>query len=91
MALERADIGVEDRDRTNGVYFVNVTPPPKEKSWLDSLAFWRSKEGSAKPVRYQVSVRESNAVCEVTVTDEKSESTPAAQHVLDMLYQNLNK
>lgn len=91
LALERADIGVEDRDRANGVYFVNITPPPKEKSWLDSLAFWRSAEGSAKPVRFQVSVRESGEGCEVSVTDEKSESTPAAQRLLDTLYQSLNK
>lgn len=91
LALERADIGVEDRDRANGVYFVNIAPLPKEKGWLDKLAFWRSNESSAKPVRFQVSVRETGESCEVSVTDEKSENTPAAQRLLDTLYQSLNK
>ncbi len=90
LALERSDIGVEDRDRSNGVYFVNLTPPPKEKGWLDKLAFWRSND-SAKPVRFQVSVHANGDICEVSIVDEKSEYTPAAQRVLETLYQSLNK
>ena len=90
LALEHAGIGVEDRDRANGTYFVNILPPVRKAGFLDSLAFWRSKE-APKPVRYQVYVHENATGCEVTVKDENAENSPAAQQVLDTLYQSLGK
>ena len=90
LALEHAGIGVEDRDRANGTYFVNILPPVRKAGFLDSLAFWRSKE-VPKPVRYQVYVHENATGCEVTVKDENAENSPAAQQVLDTLYQSLGK
>lgn len=90
LALERAGVVVEDKDRAKGVYFVSITEAAKEKGWLDKMAFWR-KEDSAKPVHYQVTVHEDNASCEVAASNDKGESNPATQQIIDVLYQNLTK
>ena len=90
LALERAGIVVEDKDRAKGVYFVRVAEAAKEKGGLGKLAFWRNEDG-AKPVRYQVTVREDSANCEVAASNEKSESNPVTQRIIDVLYQNLTK
>ncbi|MDE2118055.1 MAG: outer membrane protein assembly factor BamC [Betaproteobacteria bacterium] len=90
LALERAGMVVEDKDRAKGVYFVRVAEAAREKGWLDKLAFWRN-EDSAKPVRYQVTVHEGSTDCEVAATNVNGESTPLSQRIIDVLYQNLPK
>ncbi len=90
LALDRAGVVVEDRDRAKGVYFVRVTEAAKEKGWLDKMAFWRN-DGGAKVARYQVTVREDNANCEVAASNDKGDSNPAAQQLIEMLHQNLVK
>ncbi len=90
LALERAGLVVEDKDRAKGVYFVRITEAAKEKGWLDKMAFWRN-EDSAKPMRYQVTVHEDGTNCEVAASNDKGESNPATQRIIDVLYQNLTK
>ena len=88
LALERAGVVVEDRDRTKGVYFIRIAEAPREKGWLDKMNFWR-KDEEAKVLRYQVTVREDNANCEVAANNGNGESNSATQQVIDTLYQNL--
>lgn len=90
LALERAGIVVEDKDRANGVYFVRVADAAKEKGWLDKLAFWRNEDG-AKAARYQVTVHEGGTDCEVAANNGNGESNPITQRIIDVLYQNLTK
>lgn len=90
LALERAGLAVEDRDRAKGVYFIRITEAPKEKGWLDKMTFWR-KDDEAKVLRYQVTVREDNTVCEVAANNGSGESNSATQQIIDTLYQNLAK
>jgi len=90
LALEHAGIVVEDKDRAKGVYFVRATEAAKGKGLLDKMAFWR-KEDSAKPMRYQVTVHEDNANCEVAANNDKGESNSATQQIIDVLYQNLTR
>jgi outer membrane protein assembly factor BamC len=90
LALERAGIVVEDKDRAKGVYFVRVTEAVKEKGWLDKMAFWRN-EDSAKPMRYQVTVHEDSANCEVAANNGNGESNPITQRIIDALYKALGK
>ena len=90
LALERAGIVVEDKDRAKSVYFVRVTETAKEKGWLDKMAFWR-KEDNAKPVRYQVTILDDNENCIVATNDDKGESNPATQQIIEVLYQNLTR
>jgi outer membrane protein assembly factor BamC len=90
LALEHQGFAVEDKDRVNGIYFVSVEEKAKEKGWLDKLAFWRSDE-KAKPARYQVTVHEGNAGCEVAANNSKGESNSDTQRIIDALYQALGK
>lgn len=90
LALEHDGFAVEDKDRANGVYFLRVKTETKEKGWLDKLAFWRSEE-KVKPVRYQVTVHEGSAGCEVAATNDSGESTADTQRIIDALYKYLGK
>ena len=90
LALERAGIVVEDKDRTQGVYFVHITETVKEKGLLDKMAFWR-KEDSSKPMRYQVTVDEGGAGCIVAANDGNGKSNPATQQIIDSLHNNLGR
>ena len=90
LALEHQNFVVEDKDRANGVYFLSVEKAAKEKGWLDKLAFWRSDE-KVKPARYQVTVHEGNAGCEVAVNNGNGESNSDTQRVIDTLYKALTK
>ncbi len=58
LALDRIGFVVEDKDRSNGVFYVRYSDvgiddaPQKKKSWLDSLAFWSDddqKEAQPEP------------------------------------------
>ncbi len=99
LALEQAHMVAEDLDRANGVYFVRA---PKEteqkKSLLERLKFWRTDESSkpaaatgAGPARYQVTVRESNAVCEVNALNMEGGRDQTAQLIIELLYKQLIK
>ena len=90
LALEHGGFVVEDKDRASGVYFLRVEEQAKKKGWLDKLAFWRSDEKS-KAARYQVTVREASAGCEVAVNNGNGESNADTQRVLDALYKALAK
>lgn len=90
LALEHEGYAVEDKDRANGMYFVRVEEQVKEKDWLDKMAFWH-KEASAKPARYQVTVHENNAECEVAVNNGNGESNANTQRIIDALYKVLAK
>lgn len=63
LALDRNGFAVEDRDRTNGFYFVRYIDSladrqAAQKSWLDLLAFWRDdvSAGESVPVVYRIKV-----------------------------------
>ncbi|MBI4938272.1 MAG: outer membrane protein assembly factor BamC [Nitrosomonadales bacterium] len=90
LALERAGIPVEDKDRASGVFFVRVAEAAKEKGWLDKLAFW-SKEDGGKVQRYKVTVQEAAAGCQVAASYGQDESNPATQRIIDALYSNLGR
>ncbi len=96
LALEQAVIEVHDKDRANGVYFlstIKITPP--EKSWFESLAFWRAKDKpktGETPVRYQVIVRARNATdSEVSVADQDGHTDGTTLKIIDSLFQQLSK
>ncbi len=98
LALDRAGIVVDDMDRANGMYFVNVSSDiaQKKKSWLARLMFWRNEEGG-KPetnlvegvTRYQVTVRESDAISSVSVLNMAGNSDETVQRILESLYTQL--
>lgn len=97
LALDRVGFTVEDRDRSNGVYFVRYADPDIEsrkasegEGVLSKLAFWRS-DANSKAERYRIQVNEVGANSEVKVlnqdgTPEESEET---NRILNLLYEQL--
>jgi outer membrane protein assembly factor BamC len=57
LSLDRANFTVEDRDRSQGIYFVRYVEPSSDKSepsFLGSI-FGSSKENSA-PLKYRITL-----------------------------------
>lgn len=87
LAIERAGLAVEDRDRARGIYFLR--PAKAERGWMDTLMFWQDEEQSAR--RYRVSVRDGGALSEVTVADQDGTSDEASAKLLEAIYKNIGE
>ena len=87
LAIERAGLSVEDKDREKGIYFLRTAK--QEKGWLDTLQFWKDDEDSN--VRYRVNVKDAGASCEVSVTNQNGVSTDASKQQLEAIYKNINQ
>lgn len=87
LAIERAGLAVEDKDREKGVYFLRTVKP--EPGWLDKLKFW--KDGENDNLRYRVTVKDSGVATEVSVTDQDGAQNDAARERLDAIYKNINQ
>ncbi|NIO40832.1 MAG: outer membrane protein assembly factor BamC [Burkholderiales bacterium] len=72
LALDFIGFTVEDRDRSQGIYFVRYNDPDvvTEKSGLEKLAFWRDDEPVNQTFRIQVSETEVSR-SEVHVLDDE--------------------
>lgn len=90
LALDRTGFTVEDRDRSQGTYFVRYVAPDapksKEPGFLGRL-FGSNAPAAAEPVRYRVQVRESNNSSTVTVlnTAGQPETSANAQRIVQVL------
>lgn len=99
LALDQAGIKIQDKNRVSGIYFVNANKDfTKEKNWVNSLMFWRNesdqkstKNSAEEAARYQVFVRENNAVSEVGVLNGNSGNDEATQRLTELLYKQLAK
>ncbi|MDH5435172.1 MAG: outer membrane protein assembly factor BamC [Gammaproteobacteria bacterium] len=94
IALDRVGFTVEDRDRSQGLYFVRYIDPEKdldnEKSWLSSMAFWSSDDDEKKN-EYTVSVSKNNGGASVAILDKagKHDHSATAQRIMSLLYDQL--
>ena len=101
LALDRVSFTVEDRDRSQGLYFVKYIDPgidskakPEEESWTSKLAFWRSKDDKAKVEnlsKYRVLVKGSGEVTQVQVltVDGTADKSETAKKILGILLDQL--
>ncbi len=87
LAIERAGLVVEDKDRAKGVYFLRSAKT--EKGWMDKLQFWKDEEDGN--MRYRVNVRDGGTSCEVSVTDENGVSSDASRQRLEAIFKNINQ
>ncbi|BBI98966.1 hypothetical protein FGKAn22_06590 [Ferrigenium kumadai] len=87
LAVERAGLAVEDKDRAKGIYYLR--PIKAEKGWMDKLMFWEDGEEGAR--RYRVNVKDGGAACEVTVTDQDGASDEATKQMIQAIYKNINE
>ncbi|ABB74842.1 outer membrane protein assembly factor BamC [Nitrosospira multiformis] len=94
LALDRIGFTVEDRNRSQGVYFVRYVNPEAENGagtgLLSKLAFWRD-EDSDKPGQYRIQLSEAGTNTDVTVLnkDGVAEDSSDAKRILKLLYEQL--
>jgi outer membrane protein assembly factor BamC len=80
LALDRTGFTVVDRDRSKGLYFVRYANPdldPKQKGFLDKLAFWKSSDKDL-PEQYRVVVTKADPSSVVTVEDPQGAADRSA-------------
>ena len=98
LALDRAGFTVEDRDRSQGLYFVRYvdqdeeakSQSAQEKGFFSKL--FSSSKKDKKAMRYRVSVRETQgSLTEVSVQDNEGnpENSSAGEKILSLLYGQL--
>ena len=96
LALDRSNFSVEDRNRSNGVYYVRYVNPKDlgdTKGFFSNL-FSSKDDSSLKAKRYQVVVKstgENSASVYVQDLDGKPENTPAGFQLLTLLAEQLTR
>jgi outer membrane protein assembly factor BamC len=98
LALDRVGFTVEDRDRTQGMYFVRYVDQGQdaqnksEKGFLSKLFSFGSSDDKAKSAqRYRVAVKATGTVSQVAVLNNEGspESSPTADKILSLLSEQL--
>jgi outer membrane protein assembly factor BamC len=97
LALDRIGFTVEDRDRTQGLYFVRYVDPEAESEgegggFLSKLAFWRSDDKpAASGSEYRLRVQGDGELSSVTVLTREGgvDGSPTARRILGLLHQEL--
>lgn len=96
LALDRVGFAVEDRDRTQGIYYVRYDDPSKadeKKGWISKLAFWRRKEDKdlKGAAQYQVKLLDKGARTHVVVHDRLGgpELSATADRILQLLHEQI--
>jgi outer membrane protein assembly factor BamC len=96
LALDRVGFTVEDRDRTQGMYFVRYVNPDQDrnsgsdKGFFSKLFSFGSSDDKAKSaLRYRVSVKGIGATSQVAVLN--NEGRPEASQTADKILSLLNE
>jgi outer membrane protein assembly factor BamC len=95
VALDRVGFAVEDRDRTNRVYYVRYNDPLKEvdePGLLAKLAFWRSNDRNIdKESQYQVGLDAEGRGTRVVVRNKEGvqDNSETALRILTLLHEQI--
>jgi outer membrane protein assembly factor BamC len=96
LALDRVGFTVEDRDRSQGMYFVRYVDPQEETKsstgFLSKLKFWGSSDDAvANAAQYRVEVSGDANGSTVTVLgkDGQVDRSPAGRKIVALLYEQL--
>jgi outer membrane protein assembly factor BamC len=96
----RAGFAVEDRDQSQGVYYVRYAgrggpdggPPPdgKKPGFMSRMAFWRKDEvDSVKQYQIKVSGNETESRVTVLAADGTPDPSPNSQRILGLLQEQM--
>ncbi|MGD2076100.1 MAG: outer membrane protein assembly factor BamC [Gammaproteobacteria bacterium] len=92
ITLDRVDFAVEDRDRSDGVYYVRYNDPLKaeKEGVLSKLAFW-SDDDEEKVVTYQIKLTDDGPDTRVMVLNAagEPETSVTAVRILTLLHEEL--
>ena len=98
LALDRVNFTVEDRDRTQGVYFVRYVDPDRDNAkkastgFLDKLAFWKSNKTDVKEsaqLRILVKGESDTSTVQVLTREGGVEKSDTSKKILALLFQQL--
>lgn len=95
LALDRSGFTVEDRDRTQGLYFVRYVDPAQagkdEPGFFSRVFSFGKKDHAADPVKYRVQVKGQGDVSTVTVLNPQGqpEIGEAGQRIVKLLVEDL--
>jgi outer membrane protein assembly factor BamC len=97
LALDRVGFTVEDRDRTQGLYFVRYVDPEQdrnkasEKGFFSKLFSFGSDDKAKTALRYQVSVKGAGSTSQVAVLnkDGAPDASQTAGRILTLLNEQL--
>ena len=95
VALDRVGFAVEDRDRTNRIYYVRYNDPLKETDepgLLDKLAFWRDNDRNIdKENQYQVGLDADGAGTRVVIRNKEGvqQNSETALRILTLLHEQI--
>jgi outer membrane protein assembly factor BamC len=94
LALDRVGFTVEDRDRSNGLYFVRYVDPDadmkKDDGFLSKLSFWKGK-GPAPQTKFRVLVKDGGNLSFVQVLSSEggADQSETSKKILGLLYDQL--
>jgi outer membrane protein assembly factor BamC len=86
LAIDSAGIGVEDKDRDKGIYYLK--PVKLERGWLDKLKFWKNSEDTVN--HYRVIVKDGGTSCNVSIVDQNGVSNKVSKQMLEAIYKNIS-
>jgi outer membrane protein assembly factor BamC len=93
VALDRVGFAVEDRDRSQGIYYVryHALEDKKKKGFFSKLAFWSSDDDIDDQNQYQVKLQSSGNETQVVVNDAKGirQNTSTAVRLLTLLHEQI--
>ncbi|MBA5607846.1 outer membrane protein assembly factor BamC [Duganella sp. FT3S] len=94
LALDRAGFTVEDRDRTQGMYFVRYVSQEagETKGFFSKLFSWGESEADKEAQRYRIAVKAgagNDSLVTVLNNAGKPETGPVAEKILTLLHEQL--
>ena len=95
LALDRSGFTVEDRDRTQGIYFVRYVDPKRagkdEPGFLSKLFSFGKKDEAGGPAKYRVAVKGDGDRSTVTVLNSSGapENGEAGKQIVALLVEDL--
>ncbi len=99
LALDRSGFTVEDRDRSEGLFFVRYIDPDldvrsqRSEGFLSRLAFWRSKDapvaGGGSEYRIRVAGVGGTSVVTVLTREGGEDTSETARRILGLLQEQL--
>jgi outer membrane protein assembly factor BamC len=98
LALDRVGFTVEDRDRSQGIYFVRYVDPEidgkkkgEDEGFMSKLAFWRDKADSSKSPRFRIYVKAvgDTSVVQVLTAEGGADQSNSGKKILRLLHEQL--
>ncbi len=91
LALDRTGFTVEDRDRSQGTYFVRYVPPNPDKKEGGFLSKLFSREKAEQPLKYRINLKAEGQTTTVSVLDANGapETSANAQRIVQVIADDL--